>query len=127
MRRPRSDRSAPPARVRPPWAPLALRKPGAPRQCRGHAKTDKYTSRNITFPLQVATPALHPQPGRAGDQCVETITRQTHQCKQQTEEGDLYRDRAARGIDELRQKRQEKQRRLRIQNIYDETVAIQLT
>src|SRR3984957_4090087 len=99
------DWPAPPAQVRRPRAHSALRQLAAASQCRGHAKTDKSTPRNITFPLQVATPALHPQPGRAGDQCVETITRQTHQCKQQTEEGDLYRDRAARGIDELRQKR----------------------
>src|SRR5256886_9288061 len=39
--------------------------------------------------------------------------------------GDLERHRAARGIDELRQERQEKQRRLRIQQIDHETVAIE--
>src|SRR2546430_11575783 len=39
------------------------------------------------------------------------VARHAHQCEQQTEEGDLERHRAARGIDELRQERQEKQRR----------------
>ena len=120
MRSPRSDRSASSVQAR----VLQL---ATTRQGRRHAKTDKYTARDITFPVQVATLALHPQARRAGDQRIETIARQTHQCKQQTEEGDLHWDRAPRGINELRQKRQEEQRRLRIQNIDDETVAIQLT
>src|SRR5882757_6535643 len=91
----------------------------------GHTESDKHTTGEVTFPAQVVTIALDPSPRRAGDQRIKTITRQTHQCEQQTEEGDLERHRAARGIDELRQEGQEEQRRLRIQQIDDETVAIE--
>src|ERR1700676_4944089 len=81
----------------------------------GHTESDKYATGDVTFPAQVVTMALDPSPSRAGDQRIKTITRQTHQCEQQTEEGDLEHHRAARGIDELRQEGQEEQRRLRIQ------------
>ncbi len=91
----------------------------------GHTESDEHATGDITFPAQVVTIALHPSPSRAGDQRIKAITRQTHQCEQQTEEGDLERHRTARGIDELRQEGQEEQRRLRIQQIDDETVAIE--
>jgi hypothetical protein len=86
----------------------------------GHAESDEHATGDVTFPAQVVTIALDPSPSRAGDQRIKTITRQTHQCEQQSEEGDLERHRTARGIDKLRQEGQEEQRRLRIQQIDDE-------
>jgi hypothetical protein len=94
-------------------------------KCGGHTEADEHSAGDVTFPAQVVTIALDPSPSRAGDQRVEPITRQAHQCEQQTEEGYLERHRAARGIDKLRQERQEEQRRFRIQQIDDETVAKQ--
>jgi hypothetical protein len=77
------------------------------------------------LPAQETIIAPDPSPCRAGDQRIKRITRHTHQGEQQTEERDLERHRAARGIDELRQEGQEEQRRFRIQQIDDETVAVE--
>jgi len=48
----------------------------------GHTEADEHATRNVTFPAQIVPIALDPPPRRAGDQCIKSITRQAHQCKQ---------------------------------------------
>ena len=44
----------------------------------GHTEADEYATRDVTFPAQIVPIALDPSPSRGGDQCIKSITRQTH-------------------------------------------------
>src|SRR4029078_9452125 len=74
---------------------------------------------------EVATPALRQAAGCACQQRPRAVGAEAEHGEDHSKQCDLHRDVPATQLDELRQEREEEQRRLRIEQVHDEAIAKQ--
>src|SRR6185436_10021294 len=94
----------------------------AARDRRRHAQSDVHAAGDPALAGQEARAAAQPAGGGAGAQRVGAVGDGAQQDEEQAEREDLRLRAAPREVDELRQEREEEQRRLGIQDIDDDAV-----
>src|SRR5439155_13516905 len=95
------------------------------RERRDGAEADEDGPREVALDERETSTPAQPLAERPGDEGPRAVADEAERREQEPEKQDLHPDRPARRVDELRQEREEEERRLRVQHVDDDPLAVQ--
>src|SRR5205814_9969555 len=93
-------------------------------QGRDGAEADEDRPGDVALQLREADAAAEPLTERAGDEGPGAVAEEPEEREEEAERQDLRPGRAAGGLDELRQEGEEEERRLRVEHVHDDALAV---